>query len=45
MSYTEARIQALENEVFNLKQKNKQLRSELDYFKRKAIRDIIKNTK
>lgn len=45
MSYSEARIQALENELFNLGQENQKLRVELDMFKRKAIRETIKNMK
>lgn len=30
MSYSEARIQALENELFNLRQENQKLRVKLD---------------
>ena len=43
MSYSEARIQALEMEVFNLRQENQRLRNELDNFKRKDIIDQLKN--
>ncbi len=43
MSYSEARIQALEMEVFNLRQENQRLRNELDGFKRKDIIDQLKN--
>ena len=42
MSYSEARIQALEMEVFNLRQENQRLRNELDNFKRKEIKELIK---
>ena len=43
MSYSEARIQALEMEVFNLRQENQRLRNELDDFKRKATINQLKN--
>jgi hypothetical protein len=45
MSYSEARIQALENELFNLRQELQKARLELDFFKRQAIRESIKNMK
>ena len=42
MSYSEARIQALEMEVFNLRQENQRLRNELDSFRREEIKELIK---
>jgi len=43
MEYNEARIQALETEVFNLKQENNRLKEELEYFKRRSLRGDINN--
>lgn len=45
MEYNEARIKALENQVFNLKQENNTLRDEIDYLKRQVLRGIINNEK
>jgi hypothetical protein len=45
MEYNEARVKALETEVFNLNQKIKQMQSELDYFKRNAVRRMISDSK
>ena len=45
MEYNEARVKALEAEVFNLNQKIKQMQLELDYFKRSAIRRMISDSK
>ena len=45
MEYNEARVKALEAEVFNLNQKIKQMQSELDYFKCNAIRRMISASK
>ena len=45
MEYNEARIQALESEVFNLKKENNTLRDEIDYLKRQVLRGLINSEK
>lgn len=45
MEYNEARIQALESEVFNLKKENNTLRDEIDYLKRQVLRGLINGEK